>query len=226
MLHQSKDELQKLCDVRMRFRRFSVACCCDIQEMFMQYGINKNNRDFLKTLGFDNHDIDGNIVAYRFKRLPFGLNCSMSMADYCLKKTASDNHTGASTKTINIIKYCFYVDDLLVSCKTLKEGKALAEEVVDLLKSGGFEVGKFLPNSTKTLESLDCNKLIHDVESKKISMEDNQDCKVLGIQWNPKDNTLSPKVDIKPKPNNKRDLWATFAQIFGPIAICAPYTVC
>ena len=135
-------------------------------------------------------------------------------------------YTGASTKTIYIIKYCFYVDDLLVSCKTLKEGKALAEEVVDLLKSGGFEVGKFLPNSTKTLESLDCNKLIHDVESKKISMEDNQDCKVLGIQWNPKDNTLSPKVDIKPKPNNKRDLWATFAQIFGPIAICAPYTVC
>ena len=98
MLHQSKDELQKLCDVRMRFRRFSVACCCDIQEMFMQYGINKNNRDFLKTLGFDDHDIDGNIVAYRFKRLPFGLNCSMSMADYCLKKTASDNHTGCNGK--------------------------------------------------------------------------------------------------------------------------------
>ena len=50
MLYQGKDKLQKLCDIHMQFRRFSVACCCDIQEMFMQYGINEDNRDFLKTL--------------------------------------------------------------------------------------------------------------------------------------------------------------------------------
>ena len=45
LLHQGKDDLQRLSDILIRFRRFPVAFSCDIQEMFMQCGINEKDRD-------------------------------------------------------------------------------------------------------------------------------------------------------------------------------------
>ena len=34
---------------------------------------------------------------------------------------------------------------------------------------------------------------------------------------------MSPKIDIKERPATKRGLWATIAQVFDPIGICAPF---
>ena len=112
--------------------------------MFVQCGMNKIDRDLLRILWFENHDFEAPVITYRFKRLPFGLNCNMSMADYCLKKTATDNDVKASPETANLVKNSFYVDDGLVLCKNVEEGKARVSELVALLKSGGFEVRKFV----------------------------------------------------------------------------------
>ena len=76
----------------------------------------------LRVLWFKDNDIGSDIVEYRLKRLPFGLNCSMSMADYCLRKTAYDN-VGVSAEATEVIKSSFYVDDGLISCKDAAEGR-------------------------------------------------------------------------------------------------------
>ena len=91
VFHQGRDNLQRLRDVLMRFRKYPVAFSCDIKEMFMQCGINERYKDSLRIFWFCDHDLDGSITAYRFKRLSYELNCSMSIADYCLKRTVSDN---------------------------------------------------------------------------------------------------------------------------------------
>lgn len=223
LLHQGKDDLQRLSDVLIRFRRFPVAFSCDIQEMFMQCGINEKDRDLLRILWFGNHDFEAPVVTYRFRRLPFGLNCSMSMADYCLKKTATDNDVGVSPETVNLVKNSFYVDDGLVSCKNVEEGKVRVSELVELLKSGGFEVRKFVSDHPEILECLEHDKKLLVKDSKDLTSEDNLNCKVLGLQWNPSKKTLFPKVNIQEKPKTKRGLWSTIAQIFDPIGMCAPY---
>ena len=82
-LLQGVDTTQRLWHVLMRFRRFPIAFTCDIKEMFLQCGINKKDRNLLRILWFKDHDLNGPIVTVRFKRLPYGLNCSMSMANYC-----------------------------------------------------------------------------------------------------------------------------------------------
>ena len=223
LLHQGKDDLQRLSDVLIRFRRFPVAFSCDIQEMFMQCGIKEEDRDLLRILWFENHDLEAPVVTYRFKRLPFGLNCSMSMADYCLKRTAVDNEVGASPETVNTVQNSFYVDDGLISCKNVIEGKARVSELVELLKSGGFEVKKFVSDHPEILECLEPDRKLLVKGSRDITSEDNANCKVLGLQWNPSKGMLSPKVNIQPRPNTKRGLWSSIAQIFDPIGICAPY---
>ena len=109
----------------------------------------------------------------------------MSMADYCLKKTATDNDVEASPETVNLVKNSFYVDDGLVSCKNVEEGKARASELVELLKSGGFEVRKFVSDHPEILECLEPDRKLLVKDSKDLTSEDNLNCKVLGLQWNP-----------------------------------------
>ena len=100
--------------------------------MFMQCGIVERDRDSLRVLWFKDNDIDNDIVEYRFKRLPYGLNCSISMADYCLRKTADDN-VGVSAAAIEAVKSSFYVDDGLISCKDAVEGRNCVNEIIALL---------------------------------------------------------------------------------------------
>ena len=223
MLYKGSDNLQRLCDVLIRFRRFPIAVSCDIKEMFLQCGIHECDRDLLRILWFKDNNIDNEIVEYRFKRLPFGLNCSMSMAEYCLKKTAVDNQTGASEKTVEAVNSSFYVDDGLISCCDLEEGKQIISEMIELLQSGGFELKKFVAENAELLKDIESDRILHRGESKNLCDEHITSCKVLGIKWNPDNRTIAPKVDIKQRPETKRGLWATVAQIFDPLGICAPY---
>ena len=149
LLHQGKDDLQRFSDVLIRFRRFPVEFSCDIQKMFMQCGINEKDRDLLRILWFENHDFEAPVITYRFKRLPFGINCSMSMANYCLKKTATDNDVGASPETVDLVKNSFYVDDGLISCKNVEEG---------IFPSEKNRVASFVGSVIKWLERCDSDR--------------------------------------------------------------------
>jgi len=51
MLYQGRDDLQRLCEVLVRFRRYPVAFSCDIQEMFMQCAINEPDRAYSEFYG-------------------------------------------------------------------------------------------------------------------------------------------------------------------------------
>ena len=57
----------------------------------------------------------------------------MSMADYCLRKTADDNVVGVSAAAIEAVKSSFYVDDGLISCKNVDKGQKCVNEIIALL---------------------------------------------------------------------------------------------
>ena len=134
VLYKGCDNLQRLCDVILRFRRFKIAFSCDIKDMFMQCEIVEQDRDLLRVLWFKDNDIANGIVEYRFKRLPFGLNYSMSMADCCLKKTADDNVVVILAEAIEAVKSSFYVDDGLISCKDAAKGRKCVNMIITLLQ--------------------------------------------------------------------------------------------
>ena len=218
VLLQGENCVPNLWCILMRFRRFSIAFSCDIEEMFMQCGVNERDRDLLRILWIKNDDLDGQVQAYRFKRLPNGLNWSMSMANFCLKKTAEENLVGVSDETVKLVYNSFYVDDGLVSCSSVNDGRT-ANELMSLLQSGGFELRKFTSNNPEILQDLEPSRLL----PKGIKNFDLElSCTVLGLHWNADSDTISPKVKLKNRPATKRGLWATVPQIFDPLGICAP----
>ena len=59
VLYQGKDNLRRLVDVIMRFRRHLIAFCADVKEMFLQCGINEADRDLLRILWYQDQNLDG-----------------------------------------------------------------------------------------------------------------------------------------------------------------------
>ena len=63
----------------------------------------------------------------------------MSFVNFCLKRTLDMNETQALSATVDVVRSSFYVDDCLLSSKTAESAKKIVNEIVPLLKSGGFK---------------------------------------------------------------------------------------
>ena len=224
ILFQGSDNMHQLTDVLMRFRRDPIAFVCDIKEMFLQVGIPEQQRDLLRILWFKDNDLNGPIVTYRFKYLPYGLICSMSMAAHALSVIADKNQTQASPETVDMLRRNFYVDDGLGCAPNLETALKMATEIIALLGSGGFKLRKFASNSKDLMKALGVDQLAPEVKDLDLSKEDIPEHKVLGVFWDPNSDRFVVKVQMKPRPLTKRGCWSMISNaLFDPIGICQPY---
>ena len=222
-LYQGPDNLQQLGDVLVRFRQHKIAFVCDIKEMFLQFEIPAHQRDLLRILWFENNDLNGRILTFRLKRLPYGLNCSMAIASLVLSLIAEANRTNASPETLQILSENFYVDDGLGCAEDEDDAERMAWELIEILKDSGLLVHKFISNSKTLMDKLDNNMLAPEVRNVDLSKEDIPNHKVLGVFWNPSSDCFVVKVDIQAKPSTKRGCWSMISQVYDPIGMCQPY---
>ena len=88
----------------------------------------------------------------------------------------------------------FYVDDLLKSMKDIQSTKQLLQNVINIRKSGGFNLTKFILNNKELLATIPEEKRTEGVKDKDLS-RDLPNGKVLGISWNVEKDT-SPSGTI------------------------------
>ena len=80
----------------------------------------------------------------------FGVS-STSCSNYALKRTATDNADQYGQEAAEVVRSNFYVDDLLNFVDNPKTEMILVKNVVDMCKSGGFNLTKFISSSMKLL---------------------------------------------------------------------------
>ena len=88
----------------------------NIEAMFMQIAVRKDDQDALRFLWYKN---SGETI-YKFKRLIFGATCLPSCAIYVLRKCAIDNHHLLPEASKSIMNN-FHMDDFLQTFKTTDE---------------------------------------------------------------------------------------------------------
>ena len=112
-----------------------------------------------------------------------------------------------------------YVDDVCCSCKSADSAIDLIDQLRKLLKSGGFQLTKFLSNNLKVLSSIPQKDLAESVYL-------DRDClpaqKALGVYWNPSSDRLMEKVDVKRRPFSCRGLLSMIAQTYDPLRLIQP----
>ena len=151
----------------------------------------------------------------RLQRLP-------TCANYALQRTADEN-CKEFPREAGSVRNNFYMDDYLESFATSEEATERCQDLVTLLKRGGFKLMKFvrnfnLPPSLPPLQDQSpgtpevCELSSH----------------VLGLKWNQRSDTLVVSRGVNrsvTEPVTQRLLLSRVASIFDPIGLVAPYTI-
>lgn len=153
-LLQGPDLTNKLLGVHCRFRKEQVAFMCDIEQMFFQFKVNPEHRDYLRFLWWENGNLSEPPVDFRMSVHLFGAASSPGCANFGLKRIADDHEAEFGTDVANFVRRDFYVDDGVKSVPTIEEAVHIIENTKEMLRSGGLRLHKFLSSSKNVLQHI------------------------------------------------------------------------
>ena len=111
------------------------------------------------------------------------------------------------------------MDDLHTGADSIEEAETLKRELINLLRVGGFNLRQWASNDQTIISDLqDSSKSQH------LCLEPTQNTKVLGIQWDPNNDSLS--YAVRPleaeERATKRTILSQIAQLFDPLGLLGP----
>ena len=112
----------------------------------------------------------------------FGAASSASCSNNALRRTAMENEVVFGEAAAGALHHNFYVDDLLKSMEDLDPAKQLVKDVVNMCKSDGFHLTKFISNNKELLLSVPKHQRRMGVKDQDLS-GDLPNEKALGICW-------------------------------------------
>ncbi|XP_058808422.1 uncharacterized protein LOC131674012 [Phymastichus coffea] len=113
----------------------------------------------------------------------------------------------------------FYVDDLVSGGETLEEILAIRDEMIALLRRGGFAIRKWASNHSSALDSID--KTIFDLDC---VIKEDPIQKMLGIVWDSKQDLLQYSTNVvdAQATSTKRLLLSETSKIYDPLGLLGP----
>jgi len=209
---------EELVTLLARFRTHKYVITADIKQMYRQVLIDEKHRDYQLILW--RPSTNEKIQIYRLNTITYGTVPASFLATGCLYKLAEEeliNHPGAA----EIIQNDFYMDDLLSGANTIQDTIRIRDDVINILRKGGFELRKWAANYPILLEGI----LGSNSNEKNLIMElDNGPTKILGLIWNPKEDLLQYKVTPYESGSviNKRKILSDIASIYDPLGLIGP----
>ena len=150
----------------------------------------------------------------------FGKIDSLCIVNWTLKKTARDSEEVIRENIIDQINHHFYMDDFLRSHSSIERLSTTTKTIINALANGGFRLTKRLSNNKSFLDTSPYSEI-----SPKISENQVQTEKVLGILWNFETDLLSIKLIDKVFEDTKRGMLAFISSLFDPIGMLTPFTL-
>ena len=199
-----------------RFRTHKYALTADIEKMYRQILVHPDDSIYQKILFRENENEP--IKTFSLNTVTYGTSCASFLAIRALHQLAKDEgaqHPTAAT----VLKRDFYVDDLLTGANTREEATFLRNDLVELLKKGGFPLRKWASNDP----SLDSDACANPSNTH-MSLDPDSTMKTLGIQWNPREDFIFYSVNLSdsPKQVTKRSILSHVAKLFDPLGLLGP----
>ncbi|XP_070521658.1 uncharacterized protein [Cardiocondyla obscurior] len=198
----------------IRFRTYIYVISSDIEKMYRQIWLNEKDRHYQRILWRE----DGKIKTFQLNTLTFGVSSSPYVAIRTIQKLADDERH-SYPRAADILQNHMYVDDLLTGANSIEETRAIRDDVIALLKRGGFTIRQWASNDLRVINDLS-NEVIH----KNLTLKIDQALKTLGVSWNTRDDRIYYSADsIKiNKIITKREILSQIARIFDPMGLLGP----
>ena len=209
----------------MRFRMEKYACVADVTKCFFQIKLPQDQQDWFHIIWFKDNNIDsGEIQIFRFTRHVWGINSSPYVALMALNWLVADNPTHASMVTLNAINQNRYMNDLLFAGDTLSDVQTFAREGIELFKSRGFKLRKWVTNGHAKSVLRQVPQCDHAPSIGKIDIGSQPlpDSTALGLSWDPESDTLKISGRTFVEAATRCEMASQLASQFDPLGIVAP----
>ena len=216
---------------------FNVALIADIEKAFLNVEVDVGDRDCLRFLWPENpHDVNSEVVVYRFSRVVFGLNASPFLLNGTMRHHFN-KYLSVDPQFVEKMISSFYVDDLVTGENSVENALELKSKARARLSEGGFTLRKWVTNSDELRQELEKN------ESSGQGSEDESYAKsslgvvttkgshkVLGMSWDIEHDMFqfdfSQVVERAASlPITKRSVLSIVASLYDPLGILSPVVV-
>ncbi|KAI5734956.1 hypothetical protein M8J77_012447 [Diaphorina citri] len=205
-------------DLLISFRLNAVALTCDVQAMYRSIWVNKSDRKYQHILWYEGDNPE--IKEFEITRVLFGLPCSPYQAQRVLKQLVEDEGEKFPCAA-PVVLDDIYVDDVVTGGHSVADVINLRDELIALLRAGGFNLRKFASSHPEVLCDLpqEACELPHDLGS-------DESIKLLGMKWNPTTDvffyTIMPPDSIGV---TKRKILSSVASIYDLNGYLSPVTI-
>lgn len=208
-----------LCTLVTRFRSHKIALTADIEKMYRQILVHPDDAEYQKILF--RTDVKKTVQELKLNTVTYGTSCAPFLAIRTLHQLADDERAQHPIGS-SILKEDFYVDDVLTGADTIEEAIIIRDDLIALLKKGGFNLRKWSSNCP-LLVPFDSENSIN----KDMSFDSNSTVKTLGIHWNPREDFIFYKVNLKDSSKiiSKRSILSQVAKLFDPLGLLGPIVV-
>ena len=191
---------------------YPVIVLADIEKAFLQVGIQEAERDvtrFLWLKDLNKVDIKGNLLTYRFCRVPFGLVCSPFLLGATIKFHLQKEGLPLALHILRNI----YVDNVLIGINSVNEICGVYKEAKSIFERAAMNLRQWNSNCCEFLEFL-LNSAAIDNTS------------MLGLSWDQFKDTINISGCDKVVTSDvtKRDVLHSVAAIFDPLGLLSPIT--
>ena len=194
----------------------------DIEKMFFQVRVRKEDQSFLRFLWWPNGDLEEKAEEYCMTVDLFGAVSSPAYANYALQRTADDNEDNYGTEVANTLRRNFYVDDVLKSASTEDKAIDLAKDVKAVCRNGGFNLTKFVGNTERIINSIPDELRAENVKSLALGQDKLPIVRTLGVIWCIESDTFNFRIELKDKPCTRRGILLTISSIYDPLGFIDP----
>ena len=219
-LLQGPDMLNGLLGVLCRFRKENIAIMCDIEQMFYQFRVIKEHRDYLRFLWWD--DLGKPPAEFRMTVHLFGAKSSPGCANFGLKMAADYGEKEFGKVAADFVRNDFYVDDGLTSVSTVEEAVNLVENTQKLCAKSGIHLHKFASNNKRVLEAIPKAERAEELKNLDLLRGTEIMERTLGIEWSISNDAFQFKVIMQSRPPTRRGILSSVSSVYDPLGFLAP----
>ncbi|XP_071581646.1 uncharacterized protein [Temnothorax nylanderi] len=206
--------------VILRWRSHRYVYTTDIEKMFRQIRVHPEDVEY-QCIFWRAHP-NAELIAYWLLTVTYGTGPAPFLANRSVKQLAKDEGEKFPL-AVPILEEETYVDDIMFGAEDLILLKQTRDQLIQLLKAGGFRPYKWASNDPRLLQ--DIPEADHGLAVDK-HLGDDSSLRVLGIVWNP--NTDSFQIHTHPTTDlqfTKRSFLSLLSRVFDPLGWVAPVTI-
>ncbi|XP_058456613.1 uncharacterized protein LOC131434010 [Malaya genurostris] len=209
-----------LTSILLNFRCYRFVFTVDISKMFRQVLMNSEDTPFQRILWRD--DRSQPLKIFELLTVTYGLASSPFHATMALSQLADDERKEFPLAA-PVLRKSFYIDDALCGAHTIEGAQSLCQELLSLLKRGGFNAHKWCSNDPTILQEIPKHLwgTTFDVEDA-FNMEI---VKTLGVVWNAPLDWFSFRIQPLEEPIQtvtRKKVLSEIAKFFDPLGLGGP----